>query len=128
LAPEKNEIFGVVYLSNAHRVIAFEKLFQGTINCAFVHPRVVVQKALAHNAAAVVIVHNHPGGNTKPSNEDKQITQKLKSALNLIDVRVLDHMIVTLSDVFSFAKCGFFWFFHIAQQEYAFPSGCVFSC
>src|SRR6185312_3868278 len=73
LAPEKNEVFAVVFLDNNHRVLAFEKMFFGTINCSFVHPRVVAQRALAHNAAAVVLAHNHPALSTKPSESDKQI-------------------------------------------------------
>ena len=104
LAPEKNEVFAVVFLDNNHRVLAFEKMFFGTINCSFVHPRVVAQRALAHNAAAVIFAHNHPALTTKPSESDKQITQKLKTVLELIDVHVLDHMIVTLNSSFSFAE------------------------
>jgi DNA repair protein RadC len=108
LGRELNEIFGVIFLNSTHRMIAFEKLFFGTINATTIYPRVVVQRALAPeiNAAAVILVHNHPGGTTEPSEADKAITQKLKDVLELIDVRMLDHFIVTPDSVCSFAERG----------------------
>ena len=105
LAEEAAEVFACMFLDNRHRVIAFERLFNGTIDGASVHPREVVRHAIAHNAAAVVFAHNHPSGIADPSQADKSITERLKSALALIDVRVLDHLIVG-DDVFSFAEAG----------------------
>jgi DNA repair protein RadC len=90
-------------LDSRHRLIAVENLFRGTINSASVHPREVVKAALAHNAAAVVLYHNHPSGLTEPSAADELITRRLKEALALIDVRVLDHLIVAES-IYSFAE------------------------
>jgi len=99
------EVFSCLFLDNKHRVIAYEELFRGTIDSASVHPREVVRRVLAQNAAAIVLAHNHPSGIAEPSQSDKLITQKLKQALELIDVRVLDHFIVG-DDVISFAERG----------------------
>jgi len=99
------EIFGVLHLDSRHRLIAVENLFRGTINSASVHPREVVKAALIHNAAAVVLFHNHPSGLSEPSAADELITRRLKEALALIDVRVLDHLIVAES-IYSFAEHG----------------------
>ncbi len=88
------EVFAGLFLDNRHRVIAFEELFKGTIDGASVHPREVVRQALAHNAAALIFAHNHPSGVAEPSSADVNITRKLKEALGLIDVRVLDHIVV----------------------------------
>ncbi|ANJ67553.1 hypothetical protein A9404_09270 [Halothiobacillus diazotrophicus] len=88
------EVFAVLFLDNQHRVIAFERLFHGTINQAAVHPREVVKAVLRHNAAAVILAHNHPSGIAEPSRADQEITVRLRDALNLIDVRLLDHLIV----------------------------------
>lgn len=88
------EVFAVLFLDNQHRVLAFERLFFGTINQAAVHPREVVKAVLRHNAAAVILAHNHPSGVAEPSSADRDITLRLRDALNLIDVRVLDHVIV----------------------------------
>ena len=88
------EVFAVLFLDQRHRVLAFERLFFGTINQAAVHPREVVKAVLRHNAAAVILAHNHPSGVAEPSTADREITLRLRDALNLIDVRVLDHMIV----------------------------------
>jgi DNA repair protein RadC len=101
-----HEVFGCLFLDNQHRVIEFEELFQGTIDGASVYPREVVKKALAFNAAAVIFAHNHPSGVAEPSEADKHITARLKQALNLIDIRVLDHFIVGDGDAFSFAEHG----------------------
>ncbi|MDD3516816.1 MAG: DNA repair protein RadC [Chromatiales bacterium] len=94
LRDHPHEVFAILFLDNRHRVIAFEELFQGTIDGASVHPREVVRRVLAHNAAAVILAHNHPSGVAEPSAADARITQRLKDALALIDVRVLDHLIV----------------------------------
>jgi DNA repair protein RadC len=88
------EVFCCLYLDNHHRLIAFEEMFRGTIDGASVHPREVVRQALSHNAAAVILAHNHPSGVSEPSKADELITHRLKDALALIDVRVLDHLIV----------------------------------
>ena len=101
-----HEVFSCLYLDNRHRVIQFEELFQGTVNGASVHPREVVKKALAHNAAAVIFAHNHPSGVAEPSAADQDITRKLSDALALVDVRVLDHIIVGDTVTVSFAERG----------------------
>jgi DNA repair protein RadC len=88
------EVFACLFLDQRHRVIAFEELFRGTIDGASVHPREVVRRCLAHNAAAVILAHNHPSGVAEPSQADRDITAELKRSLALIDVRVLDHFIV----------------------------------
>lgn len=90
----QQEVFACLFLDNQHRLIRFEQLFFGTIHGANVHPREVVKRALAHNAAAVILAHNHPSGVAEPSSADIQITQQLKQALDLVDIRVLDHFIV----------------------------------
>jgi DNA repair protein RadC len=100
------EVFACLFLDNQHRVIAYEELFFGTIDGASVHPREVVKRVLRHNAAAVIFAHNHPSGVAEPSQADQRITDRLKSALLLVDVRVLDHMIVGDSEVMSFAESG----------------------
>lgn len=88
------EVFACLFLDNKHRVIEYEELFRGTIDGASVHPREVVRRVLHHNAAAIVLAHNHPSGVAEPSQSDNLITQKLKDALQMIDVRVLDHFII----------------------------------
>jgi len=99
------EVFACLFLDNKHRVIAYEELFRGTIDGASVHPREVVKRALHHNAAAVILAHNHPSGVAEPSQADERITQRLKDALALVDIRVLDHMVVG-DEVVSFAERG----------------------
>ena len=106
LAGEKNEVFAVLFLDNQHRVLAFEPLFQGTVDSACVYPRCVVQRALAHNSAAVILVHNHPSGCTEPSQNDMVLTQQLKNLLEGIQVRVLDHFIIGEGEPYSFAESG----------------------
>jgi len=101
-----NELFGVLFLDNRHRVIAKEELFYGTIDGASVHPRVVVARALTLNAAAVTFYHNHPSGVAEPSQADLRITSRLKDALALVDVRVLDHFIVSAEGSTSMAERG----------------------
>ncbi len=100
------EVFGCLFLDNQNRVIQFEELFRGTIDGASVYPREVVKQALYHNAAAVIFAHNHPSGITEPSQADKQITEKLKNALALFDIRVLDHFVIGDGDPYSFAEHG----------------------
>ncbi len=105
LRDRPGEVFACLFLDNHHRMIQFEELFYGTINSASVHPREVVRKALQHNAAAVILAHNHPSGIAEPSQSDEHITQRLKESLALIDVRVLDHFVVG-EQVVSFAERG----------------------
>jgi DNA repair protein RadC len=105
IALYEHEVFACIFLDSRNRVIAFEKLFRGTIDCASVYPREVVKACLSHNAAAVIFAHNHPSGATEPSQADIQITERLKNALQLIDITVLDHLIVG-EDVVSFAERG----------------------
>ena len=100
------EVFACLYMDNQHRLIKYEELFFGTINGASVHPREVVKHALKHNAAAVIFAHNHSSGVAEPSQADQRITDRLKSALLLVDVRVLDHMIIGDREVLSFAEKG----------------------
>lgn len=100
------EVFALVLLDNRHGVIRYLELFRGTLDGASVHPREVVRSVLAHNAAAVILVHNHPSGVTDPSQADIRITQRLKEALALIEVRVLDHLIVGEGEGVSFAERG----------------------
>lgn len=100
------EVFCCLYLDNRHRLIAFDELFRGTIDGASVHPREVVREALAHNAAALILAHNHPSGVAEPSRADELITSRLRDALALVDIRVLDHMIVAGPVTLSFAERG----------------------
>jgi DNA repair protein RadC len=101
------EHFLVVYLDQRHGVIDAEVLFHGTIDGASIHPRIVLQRALALNAAAVVLAHNHPSGNPEPSAADCQITMRIQDALALADVRVLDHLVIGEGQgVYSFAEAG----------------------
>ena len=102
----KAEVFGCLFLDNRHRVIETAELFQGTVDGASVYPRVVVQQALALNAAAIMFFHNHPSGVAEPSHADEAITKRLKDALALVDIRVLDHFIVTAGESVSFAERG----------------------
>ncbi|MES9899776.1 MAG: DNA repair protein RadC [Sedimenticola sp.] len=106
LSHHLNEVFACLFLDNRHRVIEYEELFQGTIDGAGVHPREVVRRALAHNAAAVILAHNHPSGVAEPSLADEKITRRLQEALALVDVRVLDHIIVGTGEMTSLAERG----------------------
>ncbi|NRH42704.1 MULTISPECIES: DNA repair protein RadC [Pseudomonas] len=106
LRHEPHEIFGCLFLDTRHRVLAFEALFHGTIDGASVYPRQVVKRALAHNAAAVILTHNHPSGIAEPSQADRLLTTRLKDALTLVDVRVLDHFIVGDGEPLSMAEYG----------------------
>ena len=100
------EVFSCLFLDNRHRVIEYEELFRGTIDGASVHPREVVRRALQHNAAALILAHNHPSGVAEPSQADARITRRLKEALSLVDVRLLDHFIIGDGEPKSFAECG----------------------
>jgi DNA repair protein RadC len=106
LGPREQEVFCGVFLDNQHRVLAVEDLFHGTLNQASVYPREVVKRALAHNAAALILAHNHPSGVAEPSRADENLTGELKRALALVDIRVLDHFVVTRDQVLSFAEQG----------------------
>ena len=106
LRHEPHEVFGCLFLDAKHRVLAFEILFQGSIDGASVYPRQVVKRALAHNAAAAILTHNHPSGVAEPSQADRVLTQRLKDALALVEVRVLDHFIVGDGEPLSMAEHG----------------------
>ena len=101
-----HEVFCCLFLDTRHRLICYEELFQGTIDGASVHPREVVRRALHHNAAAVILAHNHPSGVAEPSDADQRITRRLKQALQLMDIRVLDHLVVGDRTAMSFAEHG----------------------
>lgn len=106
LAGETCERFAVLFLNSQNVFIAFEIMFTGTLTQTSVYPREVVRAALAHGAAAVVLTHNHPSGTVQPSRADEALTQTLKAALALVDVRVLDHIVVGGDQSLSFAECG----------------------
>ncbi|KPL50505.1 hypothetical protein XAXN_01100 [Xanthomonas axonopodis] len=100
------EVFAVLFLDNRHRAIAFEELFTGTIDGADIHPREVVRRALLHNAAAVIVGHNHPSGNPEPSEADRAVTKRLADSLELVDIRLLDHFVIGDGRPVSFAERG----------------------
>ena len=106
LVGEPNEVFAVVFLDSQHQVLAYEPLFKGSVDQTSVYPRVVVQRALALNASAVILAHQHPSGVTEPSSADRALTDRLKGALALVDVRVLDHFIIGKGNPYSFAESG----------------------
>ena len=106
LRDRDHEVFCCLFLDNRHRVIAFDEVFRGTIDGASVHPRDVVKLALARNAAAVILAHNHPSGIAEPSQADEMITGRLRDALALVDIRVLDHIVVGDGVCVSFAERG----------------------
>ncbi|WP_160108505.1 RadC family protein [Pseudomonas izuensis] len=106
LRHEPHEVFGCLFLDSKHRALAFESLFRGSIDSTSVYPRQVVKRALAHNAAALILCHNHPSGNSTPSQADRSLTKRLQKALELIDVRVLDHFIIGDGDPLSMAEYG----------------------
>lgn len=101
-----HEIFGIIFLDNQHRIIEVLEMFRGTIDGASVYPREVVKESLRLNAAAVLFFHNHPSGLCKPSDADRMITSRIRQALTFVDVRVLDHIIVSGQDSYSFAEKG----------------------
>lgn len=102
----KKETFKVMFLNAQNQIIEVEDLFEGTLNASAVYPREIIEKALKHNAAALIFAHNHPSGNPEPSDNDKQVTQDLVSAANTIQIRVLDHIIIGDNRYFSFADEG----------------------
>ena len=102
----EHEVFAALFLDNRHRLIEYVELFRGTIDGASVHPREVVKEGLSRNAAAVIFAHCHPSGQTSPSHADELITRRLKEALGLLDIRVLDHIIVAANQTVSMAEMG----------------------
>jgi DNA repair protein RadC len=102
----EHEVFACLFLDNRHRVITFQALFRGTIDGCSVHSREVVKAALTFNAAAVILAHNHPSGVADPSDADRRITERLRDALSLIEVRLLDHFIIGSGEITSFAERG----------------------
>jgi DNA repair protein RadC len=106
LATLEHEVFVTLLLDSQHRLIQYIELFRGTLAQTSVYPREVVKVALAHNAAAMILAHNHPSGVAEPSRADELLTQALKQALSLVDVRVLDHFVVAGADIVSFAERG----------------------
>lgn len=106
LGGETREHLEVAFLDSQHRLIAVERLFSGSVDGAEVHPRVIVQRALALNAVSVLMAHNHPSGNVEPSAADRAVTTQLKSALRLVEIRLLDHFVVTATGVASMAARG----------------------
>ena len=107
LAPLSVEAFGTVWLDSQHRVLVIEEMFRGTLTQTSVYPREIVRRALSLNAASVVLYHNHPSGSLQPSRADEHLTQTIKQALALVDVRVLDHMIIGSASALSMAEQGF---------------------
>ena len=106
IAHREHEVFAVLFLDAQNRLLRFEELFRGTLTQTSVYPREVVKRALTCHAAAVVLAHNHPSGAAEPSRADEFLTQTLKRALQLVDVRVLDHIVVGRGEVVSFAERG----------------------
>ena len=106
LACRPHEVFAALFLDAQHRLLAFEELFRGTLTQTAVYPREIVKRALAHNAAALILAHNHPSGTTEPSHADELLTRTLSEALGLVDVKVIDHIIVARGASMSFAQRG----------------------
>ena len=106
IGDREREIFCVLYLNSQHELIEVEELFMGTLDGAAVYPREIAKACLRTNAAACILGHNHPSGTTEPSAADKRITERITTALGLLDIRVLDHVIVSTSSSFSFAEEG----------------------
>ncbi|RBB97320.1 DNA repair protein RadC [Pseudomonas sp. MWU12-2115] len=106
LEQEQREVFAVLFLDTRHRVLQFNRMFTGTINQAAVYPREVVKVGLSLNASAAIVCHNHPSGDSTPSMADRQLTKKLKEALELVDIRLLDHFVIGHAEMFSFAEMG----------------------
>ena len=102
----EHEVFSVLFLDSQHRVIRFEEMFRGPIDAASVYPREVLKTALAYNAAAVILVHNHPSGDPEPSDADRRITEQLKEMLELVEIRVIDHIVVGGDQTVSLAERG----------------------
>ncbi|BEE18460.1 RadC family protein [Aeromonas veronii] len=106
LQSREHEVFAMLFLDNQHRILGYEELFRGTLSSASVYPREVVKRALALNAAALMLVHNHPSGYPEPSRADIEITLRLQDALALVDIRILDHLVVGTEGVVSLAERG----------------------
>jgi DNA repair protein RadC len=106
LRGESREVFAVLLLDSQHHLIAFERLFYGTIDSAAIYPREIVKLSLSYNATAVILAHNHPSGKTQPSAADKDVTQHIRKGLNLVDIQLLDHFIIGEGNPFSFAENG----------------------
>lgn len=106
LADEEREIFLVIFLDNQHKVLKHSRLFSGTLNHVEVHPREIVREAIKVNAAAVILAHNHPSGNAEPSKSDRLITERVVKCCQFMDVRVLDHLVISRGDYVSFAERG----------------------
>jgi DNA repair protein RadC len=106
LRDRESEVFCCLFLDNRHRVLAFEELFHGTLNGTAVYPREILKRALQHNAAAVILAHNHPSGVAEPSRADELLTARLREALELVDIRLLDHVVVGDGDMVSFSERG----------------------
>lgn len=106
LASLEREEFTALFLDNQHRLIAHETLFTGTINHTQVHPREVVKAGLKHNCAAVIVAHSHPSGEAEPSQADRKITERLRAALELVEIRLLDHLVVGGMEIISFSERG----------------------
>lgn len=104
LEMDEREVFMVLFLDNQHRLLKIEKMFFGTVNQAEVHPREIIKAGLKYNAAAVIIAHNHPSGSCEPSEADRTLTKQIESACELMNIRMLDHIIVGKGDYFSFAE------------------------
>ena len=106
LSEEEREHFMVLFLDNQHRLLKKEVVFSGTINCATVHPREIIKSALACNASAMILAHNHPSGVSDPSLADREITKEIQKAAELMEIRVLDHFVIGKGNYFSFAESG----------------------
>jgi DNA repair protein RadC len=106
LRRHEHEVFACLFLDNRHRLICFEELFRGTVNGASVYPREIAKRGLHHNAAAIIIAHNHPSGVAEPSQADRAITARIRDAMALIDVRLMDHFVVGDGQIVSFAERG----------------------
>lgn len=106
MATREQEVFACLFLNNKHRILQYEELFFGTIDSSAVHPREVVKRALHHNAAAVILAHNHPSGDPEPSRADEAVTERLKEALSLVEVNVLDHLVMGGTQSVSLAERG----------------------
>ncbi len=106
LRDRPHEVFCCLFLDNRHRVLAFEELFRGTLNGTTVYPREIVKRAMYHNAAAVILVHNHPSGVAEPSRQDELLTERLKEALEMLELRLLDHLVVGDGEIVSFGERG----------------------
>ncbi|MCI0997842.1 DNA repair protein RadC [Pseudomonas sp. ICMP22404] len=106
LAGEAQEVFSALFLDSSYKVMAYETLFYGTIDSVAVYPRRILQRALEHNCAAIIVAHNHPSGETSPSGKDKEVTKALNDLLPRLDVRLLDHFIIGEGEPYSFAEAG----------------------